>query len=424
MSTETFISPIQLPDDLLLGCGTSATQIEGGDVEHSWSRWCDLGKVKNGSHTRDSAGHWTRIDEDVALLVEMKQQTYRLGVEWARLEPTKGARNDAAMERYRYEIELLLANGIVPLVTLHHFTNPLWVEDQGGWAHPQTIQDYLAFVRYVMDGLGDLVSDWVTINEPNVFAYYGYRLAIWPPGKRRLWNMRNAVRNMMRAHIHAYRIIHERRRDANVGMAIHYGDFRAINPDKTSDRLYRRVAEHCFQNALLLAHTSGYCVFPYGFNDYPAGSGKFADFIGVNYYQPIRVRCTAKRKQAMIVPPDAPMNDLRWLIDAEGLYNVVKDIHSYVGTPIYITENGTADAKDAFRRKFIFDHLTQLMRARNDGVKIERYYHWSFMDNFEWAEGLSAKFGLVEVEPTTKERRVRPSGKYYADLCESRLLTP
>ena len=167
-------------------------------------------------------------------------------------------------------------------------------------------------------------------------------------------------------------------------------------------------------------------LFPYGYpwlrhDSNPEGSGDFADFVGVNYYQPYRVKWT-RRGFERHTPDGAETNDLGWEIDPSGLRRVCADAYEAAGKPIYITENGIADSRDAKRSRFIYEHLGEALEARREGIPVERYYHWSLLDNFEWAEGLSAKFGLVAVDPVTHERKVKGSGEYYARVCATRRL--
>ncbi|MDE0020235.1 MAG: glycoside hydrolase family 1 protein [Candidatus Poribacteria bacterium] len=423
-----------IPDDLLLGSATSATQIEGGELPHSWARWSEQGKTADGSHPKDACMHWERALEDAALISRLNCQTYRLSIEWARLQPTQDAWDAAALDQYRQLIGALRDAGVLPLVTLHHFTNPLWIEDAGGWTNRSAVEAFETYAERVVSALGDLVSEWITVNEPAVYAYHGHLQTIWPPGKRRLRACRAAVRNMLRAHIRAYRLIHEiRGRNAwqdetRVGAAKHFCAMRPARPEKRLDRLGAKIAEHLFQDAPLFALSTGAFLFPYGYpwlrhDSNPEGSGDFSDFTGVNYYQPYRVRWRRKGFQRH-TPDEAPTNDLGWEIDAEGLRQVCADAYEAAGKPIYITENGVADADDAIRSRFIYEHLAQTLQARQDGIPIQRYYHWTLMDNFEWAEGMSAKFGLAAVDPQTYERIVKPSGEYYAQICKTRRLIP
>ena len=426
---------IALPSDLLLGCGSSATQIEGGDVAHSWSRHSDAGRTGDGSHTGDAVGHWERVAEDVDLLASLHQQTYRMSVEWARVEPERGRWDEAALERYRQELGLLRDKGIVPLVTLHHFTNPTWVEDAGGWENREVLDAFAAYVDLVVERLGDLVADWLTVNEPTVYAFHGYLDRSWPPArrKRHLRGYRLSVRHMLRAHIRAHRRIHELYRgkgwpDPRVGMALHFLAFSAARVDKKRDRAARWLGEHLFQDAPLMAHAIGHFLPPYGFphryNNFPEGSGDFTDFVGVSYYRPFRARLSPRGRIIEHADPAAPKTDLGWEIDAEGLRNVCADCHEAIGKPLFITGNGIATDDDEARVRFIRDHLAQVVAAKDVGIPIERYYHRSFLDGFEWGGGLAPKFGLVAVDPSTQERSVKASGEYYADICQTRAVGP
>jgi beta-glucosidase len=426
---------ISLPDDLLLGCSTSATQIEGGDVRHSWSRHCEGRGVADGSHPKDAGGHWERVAEDVDLLARMNQQTYRMSIEWARVEPERGRWDEAAFERYREELGLLRDKGVVPLVTLHHFTNPTWVDDAGGWENRDVLDAFLAYVDAVLDRLGDLVTDWVTVNEPTVYAYHGYIDRSWPPArrKRHLRGFRLSTRNMLRAHIRSHKRIHEVHRakgwspEPRVGIALNFMAFRPSRHAPKRDRLASWLAEQLFQDGPSMAAAIGHFLPPYGFphryNNFPEGSGDFTDFVGVSYDRAFRARFSAGGRIVERSDASASTSDMGWEIDAEGLYRVCADCHESLGKPIFITGNGVAANDDATRSRFIHDHLAQVVAAKSAGIPIERYYHRSFLDGFEWDAGMSAKVGLVGVDSQTGERTVKPSGEYYADICASRALT-
>lgn len=427
---------ISLPQDLLLGCSTSATQVEGGDVRHGWSRYCEEGGASDGSHPRDAGGHWERFAEDVDLLARMNQQTYRMSIEWARVEPERGRWDETAFERYREELGLLRDRGIVPLVTLHHFTNPTWVDDAGGWENRDVLDAFMAYVDAVVERLGDLVTDWVTVHEPTVYAFHGYLERSWPPAKRKghLRGYRLSARNMLRAHIRSHKRIHEVYRskgwspDPRVGISLEFMAFAPSRPGSRRDRIASWLGEHVFQDAPLMAHAIGHFLPPYGFphryNNFPEGSGDFTDFVGINYYRPYRVRFSPRGRIVKHPGASAPTSDLGWEIDAEGLRRVCANCHESLGKPLFITGNGVADQDDAIRARFIRDHLAQVAAARDAGIPIERYYHRSFLDGFEWDAGMSAKFGLVAVDPRTQERTVKASGEYYAGICGSRLLEP
>ena len=422
------MKPFMLPEGFLLGTATAPLQIEGGDRNNSWYRWVEQGHAKEG-HCVIACDHWNRVAEDTALMADLGHHTYRMGVEWSRIEPERGRFDAEAMAHYRREVEGLVSAGIVPLITLHHFSNPLWLEDSGSWANPEVADLFERYSEYVVRALGDLCVDWVTINEPSVYAAFGYLTGNWPPGKSDLRECLKVARNMVLGHIRAYRRIHEVRGQMGyggtmVGVAHHV---RAFEPAHgyPQERLAARLIGRLFEDMFTIAMTEGRFVIPLG-RGYPLGRRRYSDFIGLNYYSREMVSFTwnsALMFAKMETKAGVPINDLGWEIYPEGLYHFCKKYWNRYHLPIYITENGTCDAKDAFRARFIYDHLLQVKRLLDEGVDVRRYYHWTFTDNFEWEEGTSARFGLVEVDYSTQERTVRPSGWFFADICRNHGVT-
>jgi len=218
--------PFSLPEDFLLGTATASLQIEGGDTNNNWYRWAELGHIKDGTHCIVADDHWNRVDEDIELMKKLNSKVYRLSLEWSRIEPREGEFDSSAVEHYRLELEKLLKAGIKPLVTLHHFSNPLWLEDDGGWIDGRVTDRFERYTEHVVRSFGDLVSDWVTINEPNVYLLMGYIFGTWPPGKTSIRDYMKGAANIISAHIKSYRKIHEVRRqmgfeDTMVGVANH-----------------------------------------------------------------------------------------------------------------------------------------------------------------------------------------------------------
>lgn len=177
--------PFSLPDNLKLGCATAATQIEGGDKNNSWYAWSQTkGHIKDGSSPFRANQHWQLYDEDLQLMSEMGIRDYRFGIEWSRIEPSEGVFDDKAMGHYRAEISRMIHYGIHPLVTLHHFSNPTWFEEMGAFETRESVAHFQRYAAYVVSHLSDLCTDYVTINEPNVYAVNGYIFGSWPPGKK------------------------------------------------------------------------------------------------------------------------------------------------------------------------------------------------------------------------------------------------
>ena len=418
------MEPFALPEDFLLGTATASLQIEGGDRNNSWYRWVQTGHVKDGSSCIVADDHWNRVAEDIEIMKQLHQQTYRMSLEWSRIEPARGQFDSDAIQHYRDELQQLRDAGIRPLVTLHHFSNPLWIEDAGAWVNPAVVSLFERYTAHVVENLGDLVSDWCTINEPNVYLASGYVLGGWPPNDISITKYFRGARNMILAHIKSYLKIHEIRdsngyNDTMVGVAHH---LRLFDPRHGTgrERWASEMYERLFQELFVSGMCEGRLLPPLG-SGYPLGEGRFFDFFGVNYYTRDIVDCSSGLTSPLgklEVREDSQTNDLGWEIYPEGLYRVCKKYWDRYHVPIFVTENGTADAQDSFRTRYIYDHLLQVSHLIEDGIHVQRYYHWSLMDNFEWLEGLSARFGIVAVNYETLERTIRTSGWFYGDLAK------
>ncbi len=409
------------PGDFLFGTATAAVQIEGGDRNNSWYRWSHVpGRIQDGTTCSIASDHWNRVDEDIAIMKKMNQKSYRMGIEWSRIEPHMDVFDKETLTHYRNEIKKLIAAGIRPLVTLHHFSNPIWIEDSIPWTNPMVIDRFTLYTEYLVRNLGDLVSDWVTINEPNVYLIFGYLYGEWPPGKRSLPLYLKGAKNMIGAHISAYQAIHRIRRemghhDTRVGAAHHLRVFDPLT-ERKADRLLINLYDRLFHDLFVTGMATGRVLFPAGCG-YPFGKGDFQDYFGVNYYTRDMVTFDLKDPAGMTsVQRGCEINDLGWEIYPEGLYRICSRYYMKFNKPIFITENGTCDASDRFRTRYIYDHLYQVHRCIADGIDVQRYYHWSLMDNFEWAEGLSARFGLAAVDYETHRRLLRTSGKFYGEI--------
>ena len=409
--------PFSLPDHLALGCATAATQIEGGDANNSWYAWAQTsGNIRDGASPERANQHWQLYEEDLALMSDMGIRHYRFGIEWSRIEPSEGVFDAAAMDHYRKEIKCMLSHGIHPLVTLHHFSNPIWFENKGAFENKSCVPIFRRYVAYVVGHIQDLCTDFVTINEPNIYAVNGYIFGLWPPGKKTFFKYLRVMRNLTLCHIHAYKDIHAMYGAApvNVGFANHLRVFVPYGKSPI-DALGARLMAYLFQDAITKSMSTGRLAVLLGIGS-PLGKGRYYDYIGINYYSRSSVRNFTLKNC-----PDCPTNDLGWDIFPEGLSILCKDYYKKYRAPIWITENGTCDKDDLFRSAYIYDHLKQIEDKK---LPVERYYHWTFIDNFEWAEGESAPFGLVSCDFETQKRTVRASGHFYTELIRRREVTP
>jgi beta-glucosidase len=370
------------PKGFLWGSATSAYQVEGGNNNSDWEHW----RVKAGR----ACDHYHRFEEDFDIAKSLNQNAHRLSIEWARVEPEKEEFDGKEIEHYREVLQALQRRKIKPLVTLHHFTNPLWMADQGGWENPGAVGHFKSYVRYVVTQLADLCDFWITINEPWVYLSEGYLHRRWPPERRDPLAAYKVGKNMLLAHRMAYLIIHEIQPKAAVGIAYSMGHLRfpwdaKLNLAFWSERSFLKWAE-------------------------------VQDFIGINYY-----RSVTPAVFGAFGLDELPRTDVGWEIYPEGLYRILVELKDR-DLPIYITENGIADAKDELRANFIVDHLVSIWRALQEGVDVRGYFYWSLLDNFEWARGFEPRFGLVEINYETVAREIRPSAQVYSRIAKRNAL--
>ena len=403
---------LRFPENFLLGVSSAAAQIEGGEVGSNWNDWYHRGYIKDGSNPAVADDHWNRWKEDCDLMAAMGMRVCRLGLEWARLVPERGKPSQEVIRHYREDLSYLRDRDIRPLVTIHHFSNPMWFEEKGAFAKRENLEDFLDFVRLCGESFGDLVGDWITINEPNVYATNGYCFGLWPPGRKSYLQTFHVMENMAYCHIRAYGMLHEIRADMGytdtfVGFANHVRVFDPKNPKNPLHRLLARLAEWLFQGALTLAMGTGRFRLPLR-NRWHVKPGEYCDFNGVNYYTRSTVSGLADG-----VREGSPCNDLNWEIYPEGLVRCAEKLQKVLPRPLWVTENGTCDNDDHFRAKYIYDHLAAICAS---GLPFERYYHWCFCDNFEWLEGYSARFGLVHIDYETQKRTIKRSGEFYAGM--------
>ncbi len=420
---------LDFPPGFLWGTCTSAHQVEGENDNNQWWAWEQVpGRVWHDQRSGAACKWWTRAEEDLATAAMWGQNAHRLSIEWSRIEPREGEFAAAPVERYRRLLGRMRELGIEPMVTLHHYTHPLWLEAQGGWLNPETVGRFERFAEYAAHSLGDLVRLWCTVNEPVLFAMFGYRDGIWPPGQHSLLASLRVLRNLLLGHAAAYHAVHRARPGAQVGLVAHIHLLDPANPASRLDRAATWPLNYLANELQLRAIADGRLAFPLtlGGRRVPALAGT-SDFIGLNHYTRELVAFDARRPGDLFARrfsvPGAERNDPGWHdhfgdIYPEGLYRCLM-AYARFGKPLYVTENGWADAADSRRPRALVAHLAQMWRAIADGAPVRGYYHWSLVDNFEWAEGWSARFGLIEVDPETQARRPRPSAQLYAKIARA-----
>lgn len=419
----------QFPKNFNWCVATSAHQIEGNNIHSDWWRWEQSGKVANKENTNHAADHWNRVEADVDLITKVNANTYRFSVEWAKIEPKEGEWDSPALDHYKNEIKILRSKGIEPLITLQHFTLPSWVAEKGGWEWDQIpvfFERYTAKVYEMLNGNG-AVHKWITINEPTVFLAAGYLAGTFPPGKIvDLAKLKTPMVNILKAHGRSYQIIkklaQEKKHAVQVSIVHSLRAFDPKNWWNPLDHIITYYIEQIFNWSMTTAAVTGELKMKIPFliniDETIPDAKDSSDFIGFNYYNHDLVKFSLNFPFHSFEPtPGAPVSDLGWEIYPKGIYKLVKEIHSrFPSHPIYITENGIADANDSKRKDFIEDHLIWLHRAISEGANVTGYCHWSLMDNFEWDKGYSPRFGLYEVVYSTQARNLRASAEWFSSV--------
>ena len=411
----------RFPKSFLWGTATAAHQVEGGNHANDWWAWEQVpGHIKNGDRSDPACEHFERYASDFDLLRSLHQNAHRLSLEWSRIEPLPGKFSSTALAHYRDVLQALRDRGMEPLVTLHHFTNPTWIADAGSWEAPETAEHFARFAERVVDEFGELARYWITINEPTVIAYQGYIKGEWPPGKRDLGAAARTLVSLLRGHWRAYERIKSRHPEHQIGLAHHLRVFDPARPIMPQDRAVSAAFTRVFNETMLRSLRLGRLVFPLTRAGKAGGPRHSQDFIGVNYYTRELVRFNHRYRAELfgerVLPATASRSDLSWELYPDGLYRTLLSLRREQ-LPIYVTENGIADRSDAMRPEFLLTHVDAMRRAIDAGAPVRGYFHWTGFDNFEWAEGYSAKFGLIACDPLTQERRVRASGRLYAEIC-------
>lgn len=390
------------PSSFLWGASTSSHQVEGQNTRNDWWSW-EKRVQPISKQSGDACDQWNRWPEDVALIEDLSHNAHRLSLEWSRIEPEPGVFDETALSHYREVLQALQAKGIKTIVTLHHFTNPVWLTALGGWSASCVVKYFARYAETVVRHLGLHIDYLVTINEPGVYAFMSYRIGVWPPQERSKWRMLRVLWNMARAHYVAYKAIKRFSPALPIGVAQNMSTFEPVHPTS----LIERFAAHwmaAFNNQSF----------------YWLSKWKTHDFFGINYYFHRRLDAQGRWWPRFQEPSETqkPVSDLGWELYPEGLGQIVRSLQTRQ-RGILITEHGLADASDSRRPAFIEQSLHSLSQAIKDGTPVIGYLHWSLLDNFEWADGFTPRFGLVEVDYTTQKRTPRASAWLYKKCIES-----
>lgn len=398
--------------DFLWGASTSSHQVEGGNI-NNWSEWekktaeqrandfnfnygnpAYLEAIARDPESRVSGqacDSFNRYSEDVEILKKLGLNGYRFSTEWSRIFPENGEPNRVGIEYYKNLIKELKENGIEPMLTCWHWTLPLWVEAEGGLMSRRIEENFKHYFEVLADEFGDDVKYWITLNEPDVISYTSYCSGEWPPQEKKFFDyLYLYYERMVRIHKIGYEVIKAKRSDAIVGAAKQNASFEPYD-NRIWNKAVAGMAKF-FASELYLNRVAD-----------------SLDFIGLNYYFHNKIGVMGLKND------NDRISDSGWWMRPDHLYDALVDLKRYK-KPIIITENGVADSKDQYREWWLDESFKAMKKAMKDGVDLRGYFHWSLLDNFEWASGFYPQFGLAEVNRKTFERKIRRSGYHYRDL--------
>ncbi|ADL51094.1 GH1 family beta-glucosidase [Clostridium cellulovorans] len=438
---------LRFPKDFIFGTATAAYQIEGAYKEDEkgesiWDRFShipgNVAKMHNGDIACD---HYHRYKEDVQLLKSLGIKSYRFSIAWPRIFPKGfGEINQKGIQFYRDLIDELIKNDIEPAITIYHWDLPQKLQDIGGWANPQVADYYVDYANLLFREFGDRVKTWITHNEPWVASYLGYALGVHAPGIKDMKMALLAAHNILLSHFKAVKAYRELEQDGQIGITLNLSTCYSNSADEEDIAAAHRSDgwnNRWFLDAALkgtypedmIKIFSDTNIMPELPKELFTEVFETSDFLGINYYTRQVVK---NNSEAFIgaesVAMDNPKTEMGWEIYPQGLYDLLTRIHrDYGNIDLYITENGAAfndmvnrDGKveDENRLDYLYTHFAAALSAIEAGVPLKGYYIWSFMDNFEWAEGYEKRFGIVHVNYKTQERTIKKSAYWYKELIE------
>jgi beta-glucosidase len=425
------------PEDFMWGAATAATQVEGAwDEDGKCPSIWDIApekKIKNGDTCHRACDHYHRYKEDVALMKKLGLKSYRFSVNWCRIMPQKGVVNEKGIEFYRNLISELKAAGIEPLLTVFHWDTPVWVQKEGGWMSDRTIQYYSDYVKVLMDAFSDQVTWWMTMNEPQCFIMNGYMVGAHAPFTHRYLALNQLTRVCMLCHGAAVRIIRQyAKKPPKIGIAMAVS---AVIPQSESKEDIGKAYKATFTGQMgtmgnawfddpILA---GRPVTAYGVYRTSQKDLKDIfmplDFVGINNYSPMEGGNYLQGDKHHV--PGCSRNSMGWIVDKGSLYWTIRFMYHRYHLPILVTENGYSDndcicldgkVHDPQRSDYMLRYLSGVKRAVSEKIPVLGYQYWSLLDNFEWSEGYTPRFGLIYVDYESERRIPKDSSDAYREI--------
>lgn len=416
------------PRGFLWGTATASHQVEGKNSNNNWWVWEQKPDRIVDGHKSGLACDWWggRWREDFDRAAEGAQNAHRLSIEWSRIQPKPDRWDEDAVDYYREMLRGLKERDLTPMVTLHHFSDPIWVWELGGWENKAVIEYFTKYVSKVVEALSDYVNLWITFNEPNVLVANGYIFGIFPPGKTNLWLIGKVYENLLMAHSAAYHEIHRIQPTSRVGTANYYRSAKPAISWNPLDMGMVGLQSMVFNNIFPRALQGGIMRLPTTRRRIPEAKGTH-DFLGLNYYTRDYIAFSLLHPGNFFLRryfrPGVELSDTGYIAnEPDGMFEALKWGLQF-NIPLIITENGIEDAEDRIRPSYMIQHIHQIWRGINFNWPIKGYFHWTLVDNFEWERGWTQRFGLWELDVETQIRRKRPSADLFEEICDQNSLS-
>ncbi|WP_372626931.1 GH1 family beta-glucosidase [Arsukibacterium sp.] len=431
-----------LKPGFMFGVATASFQIEGAADSRLpciWDTFCaEPGRIKDGSNGLVACDHVNRWREDVELIAALGVDAYRFSIAWGRVINIDGSINSAGVNFYQQLLDELAKRNIKAFVTLYHWDLPQYLQDNGGWLNRTTAYKFAEYADVITKAFGNRVYSYATLNEPFCSAYLSYEAGIHAPGIQNRKQGRQVAHHLLLAHGLAMQVLKKNAPQAKNGIVLNFSpchpasnidaDIRAAKmADEYHNQWYiQPLLEGCYPDLLSQLPASDQPDITEGDLTIIAQP---LDFLGVNYYTRTVYRANDKGWFSDVPPTRQPLTDMGWEIYPQGLTEILLAMHNrYTLPPVYITENGAAmpdtlqqgQINDYARIAYFQQHLQATENAINAGMRIDGYFAWSLMDNFEWAEGYVKRFGIVYVDYTTQQRTLKASAVALRDLFAER----
>ena len=426
------LNQFSFPSSFKWGTATAAHQIEGNCI-NNWSEFenqinsSGIPNIKDGQKSGIACDSWNRLEEDIENIKKLGVSYYRFSIEWSKIEPEQNKYDTKVLNHYNEFINILIDNNITPVLTLYHFTHPIWFDKLRGFEKEENIKYFISFCIKVFNKYSNKVKYWCTINEPAVLAAQGYFNGIFPPGIKKPQLSAEVLKNLLETHVRVFHTLKhlDNGNKVKIGLVKNINQFDPWNRWNILDWIISYYVNSFFNNSSIIFFKTG--IFSvnipgllsiYHKNKQAINSN---DFIGLNYYSHNHVKFKLSIKEPFIIKykSNEIMTDMPYTIYGEGLYRAIKSI-SKLNLPIIITENGIADKKDDKRELYINRYLYAVYKSIKEGYNVTGYFYWSLMDNFEWAFGYDMKFGLYSVDFKTLKRSLRQGSNAFIKLVKNK----